>query len=171
MSIEYTYEVVMVDAPSRCMEVRYTSVGRPPMNVSTRIPYAGETLESVVEMYSPVRYWEEQDTAIVPPNVGTTGTKVPPAPAGVTVADYTRAVQNVLDSVAATRNYDGILSACTYATSAVPKFQAEGLACVAWRDAVWSSCYATLAQVEAQAIPQPTVAELVASLPSIVWPA
>lgn len=170
MSIEYTYEVVMVDAPARCMEVRYTSAGRAPVNVSARIPYVGETLESVIAMYSPVRFWEEQEANITPPTVGVTGTWTPPPPPAVTTADYTRAVQAALDAKATERNYDGILSACTYVASNVPKFQAEGAACVAWRDAVWAYCYDILAQVQAQTLPQPTVAELVAGMPQLTWP-
>ena len=43
--------------------------------------------------------------------------------------------QKRLDDFAKTRNYDGILSACTYATSEVPKFNAEGVYCVQIRDA------------------------------------
>ena len=94
-----------------------------------------------------------------------------PEPPAVTTTDYTRAVQAALDSKARERNYDGILSACTYVTSGVPKFQAEGQVCVAWRDAVWAYCYDVLAQVQAQTIPQPTVAELVAGMPTLTWPA
>jgi hypothetical protein len=170
MSIEYTYEIVSVDTPNRCMEVRYTSAGRNPVHVSARIPYAGESLDSVILMYSPVRYWEEQAAEITPPVVGLTGAWTPPPLPAVTTADYINAVQFALDAKARERNYDGILSACTYATSTVPKFQAEGQACVAWRDAVWAYCYAVMAQVAAQEIPQPTVEALVAGLPELVWP-
>jgi hypothetical protein len=88
-----------------------------------------------------------------------------------TVAEYTAAIQAMLDTKARERNYDGILSACTYATSTVPRFQAEGQACVAWRDAVWSTAYDLMAQVEAGQLAQPTLAGLLALLPPMAWPA
>lgn len=81
MSIEYTYEIISVDEAARCMEVVYTSVGRATIHVSARLPYEGETLEGVIDMYSPVRYWEEQELPVVVPQVGQTGTITPPEPA------------------------------------------------------------------------------------------
>ena len=48
-----------------------------------------------------------------------------------------QAVKAHLDTVVQARDYDSIVSACTYATSAVPNYQADGQACVNWRDAVW----------------------------------
>lgn len=80
-------------------------------------------------------------------------------------------VQDRLDAFARTRNYDGILSACTYATSTVPKFQAEGQYCVNARDATWSSLYAMLAEVQAGTRPVPTsYADIEPELPPLVWP-
>lgn len=91
------------------------------------------------------------------------------APA-LTAADFTVAVQAHLDATARTRNYDSILSACTYATSSNATFAAEGLAAVAWRDAVWAYCYAELAKVQAGArsVPASTSA-FIAELPTIAW--
>jgi hypothetical protein len=86
------------------------------------------------------------------------------------VPDYVAAVQAMLDAKAQGRRYDSILSACTYATSTQPKFQAEGQACVAWRDAVWSKCYQLMADVDAGVLAQPTVEELLAMLPTMEWP-
>lgn len=77
---------------------------------------------------------------------------------GVEVAGYGQvifqkalevAVQTHLDDAAKVLGYDNILSACTYATSAIPKFHAEGLSFVAWRDAVWDYCNTALAAVQA----------------------
>jgi hypothetical protein len=92
-------------------------------------------------------------------------------PAPPTLAEYTAAMQAVLDTTAKARNYDGILSACTYATSTVDKFRAEGQACVEWRDKVWAFGYDLLARVDAGQTPAPALADLAAILPQMVWPA
>ena len=87
-------------------------------------------------------------------------------------AAFTAAIQCRLDDFARTRNYDGILSACTYATSTVPKFKAEGQACVNLRDATWAAAYDVLAKVQAGQRAMPTsIADIEADLPALVWPA
>ena len=74
----------------------------------------------------------------------------PPAPTvQQIVSSFTKSIQSRLDVFANTRGYDGILSACTYAASAVPKFAAEGLDAVNARDATWASCYTIMADVQA----------------------
>ena len=93
----------------------------------------------------------------------------PPTPEQI-IAQYTDGVQQHLDTFARTRNYDGILSAATYATSQVPKFKAEGQYAVEARDATWAKCYEVLAAVEAGSRPMPTLDELLAELPALVWP-
>lgn len=80
------------------------------------------------------------------------------------------AVQQHLDATAQARGYDSMLSACTYAASTSTRFQPEGAACVAWRDAVWLHCHGVLAAVIAGTRPAPTAAELLAELPAIQWP-
>ncbi|MDD5479641.1 hypothetical protein [Rhodoferax sp.] len=83
-----------------------------------------------------------------------------------------QAVQARLDAFAATRNYDGILSACTYATSTVPKFAAEGQAAVNARDQTWAALYEMLGNVQAGAWLMPTsFADVEPLLPVLVWPA
>ncbi|WP_236214452.1 hypothetical protein [Metapseudomonas otitidis] len=82
----------------------------------------------------------------------------------------TGAVQAYMDSVAQQRNYDSVLSLCTYATSTIPRFQAEGQAGVVWRDACWQLGYDLIAQVRAGEAPIPTEAELLAMLPPMQWP-
>ena len=86
------------------------------------------------------------------------------------IADFTQRVQQHLDDFARTRGYDGILSACTYATSVNPKFAAEGQYAVEARDATWAKCYEVLAAVEAGSRPMPTLDELLAELPVLTWP-
>ena len=91
-------------------------------------------------------------------------------PTPLPIKDYTDAVQIHLDSTVKTRNYDGILSACSYTGSSVPKFAAEAQACVLWRDSVWTTCYAILAEVQSGKRPAPTSAELLDMLPAMNWP-
>ena len=94
----------------------------------------------------------------------------PPPSAQEIIAQYTAAVQLRLDTFFQSRGYDGILSAATYATSTVLKFQVEGQYAVEARDATWAKCYEILAAVEGGTSPMPTEAELLAELPELVWP-
>lgn len=95
--------------------------------------------------------------------------KLPPTVAEI-IATYTAAIQKRLDDFARTRNYDGILSAATYAVSVVPKFKAEGQHAVEARDATWAKGYEILAAVEAGTRPLPTLEALAAELPALAWP-
>lgn len=87
-----------------------------------------------------------------------------------TVAIYTAKVQARLDDFAKTRNYDSMLSACTYATSTVPRFAQEAAYCVDMRDATWSTCYGIVAAVKAGNRPMPTWAQIESELPALSWP-
>lgn len=89
-----------------------------------------------------------------------------------TKAAIVAATQSRLDTFAQTRNYDGILSACTYATSSVPKFAAEGQYCVDARDATWATLYTIMGEVLAQTRPMPeSFADVAPLLPALAWPA
>ena len=80
--------------------------------------------------------------------------------------------QERLDAFARTREYDGILSACTYASSTMPKFRAEGQYCVDVRDLTWAKLYEMMAEVEAGTRPMPGGYEdIEAELPPLAWPA
>ena len=88
------------------------------------------------------------------------------------IAEVTAATQKRLDDFARTRNYDGILSACTYATSSMPKFTAEGQYAVDVRDNTWATLYAIMGEVQAGTRPMPTgFADIEADLPVLAWPA
>lgn len=102
---------------------------------------------------------------------GWSDTPPPPPPPTVEeqIAAFTNAIQAHLDGFAQTRNYDGIMSAATYAASTVPKFRAEGQYAVAGRDAVWATAYAVLDEVLAGGRPMPTIEEVIAELPPLEW--
>lgn len=81
-------------------------------------------------------------------------------------------VQQRLDEFARTRNYDGILSACTYLGSPVPQFHIEAEYAIDVRARTWATMYSILAQVEAGTLPMPkTFDEVAVMLPVLEWPA
>lgn len=81
------------------------------------------------------------------------------------------ATQSRLDSFAKTRNYDGILSACTYATSSIPKFAEEGQYAVNARDTTWATLYSYMAEVKAGTKPVPSgFSDVEPILPALYWP-
>lgn len=96
--------------------------------------------------------------------------KKPPIFIPPTLQEYTNYVQDYLDSKAQERNYDGILSACSYAASIDAKFSAEGNACLAWRDNVWKICYQILDDVNSGHRTAPTFEQLKSELPILTWP-
>lgn len=91
--------------------------------------------------------------------------------AGQVVAAYIAHIQKRLDDFARTRGYDGVLSCCTYATSTVAKFKAEGQYMVDARDQTWSAAYRIFGEVEAGVRPVPALDALDAELPDLSWPA
>lgn len=86
-------------------------------------------------------------------------------------AEIVTATQKRLDDFAKTRNYDGILSVCTYAADLNPKFASEGQYCIDARGATWTKLYEILAEVEAGTRPMPSsYADIEFELPPLVWP-
>ena len=79
--------------------------------------------------------------------------------------------QERLDNFAKTRNYDNILSACTYAASTVPRFASDGQYCINLRDATWAILYSVLADVVSGARPMPnSFYDIETLLPLMEWP-
>jgi hypothetical protein len=87
----------------------------------------------------------------------------PPLTAEQIIATLTASVQTHLDSAARAKGYDGILSAASYAGDA--NFGAEGTIFRDWRGAVWATCYAIMADVEAGNRPTPDATTLISELP------
>ncbi|MDP3351800.1 MAG: hypothetical protein Q8S92_22675 [Hydrogenophaga sp.] len=87
-------------------------------------------------------------------------------------AMFVAAIQQRLDAFAQTRGYDGILSACTYATSSIPRFSVEGQCAVDLRDLTWEAAYQVLAEVQAGTRAMPaSLDDIAADLPTLEWPA
>ena len=85
------------------------------------------------------------------------------------VEGFKSAIQNTLDEAARAKGYDDIISACSYA--GYPNvFQAEAIAFGQWRATVWAYGYGELDKVIAGTRPVPTIAEILAELPSLVLP-
>jgi len=98
---------------------------------------------------------------------GTAVVQRPPVVVLPTVAEYTEAVQKHLDAKAQSKNYDDIVSACSYAGAPNP-FQAEGTAFVGWRGDVWAKCYQVMGAVQQGTRTAPTIEALIAELPVLV---
>jgi len=79
--------------------------------------------------------------------------------------------QERLDNFAKTRNYDGIMSCCTYSGSSNTKFQTEGQYCMQQRDATWTTLYQIMAEVESGTRPPPqSFSDIESELPVLSWP-
>lgn len=86
-----------------------------------------------------------------------------------TIQSFKDAIQNTLDEAARAKNYDDIVSACSYA--GYPNiFQAEAIAFGQWRANVWAYGYGELDKVISGARPVPTIPEIIAELPVLVLP-
>jgi hypothetical protein len=72
-TISYTYEITRVDPDAKAMDILYTSPEYGTTLVGARMPWDGETVEQIAQMYSPVRNWIEQTLAVAPVSAGTSG--------------------------------------------------------------------------------------------------
>ncbi|MGX1786137.1 hypothetical protein ACWIGM_05330 [Bosea sp. NPDC055332] len=94
----------------------------------------------------------------------------PPAAAPVTLDDYRRAIQAHVDASANERGYDSGSSCASYFRSTNSRWAGEATAFIAWRDAVWAFAYTELVKVEDGQRERPSVAGILAELPSLAWP-
>lgn len=77
------------------------------------------------------------------------------------------AIQSMLDAAAQARGFDSIFTAATYIGSAVPKFAADAQALRDWRDLCWATAYAIMDDVLAGAREMPTLADVLAEMPTL----
>lgn len=98
----------------------------------------------------------------------------PPAKTlGEIAADMEKALEHYTDTVAnnGPRRYRSAESCVSYADDPDPAVAAEAAAFTAWRSAFWAAADQMKADVLAGLRPIPTLAEAIAELPQIQWPA
>jgi hypothetical protein len=86
------------------------------------------------------------------------------------ITDYQDAIQSHIDATAVSKQFNDGVTLASYKASTNALWASQATAFIAWRDQVWEQAYVKMASVQAGQIPQPTVADVVASLPAIVWP-
>lgn len=74
-TINYSYEVVSVDTENRVMEIIYSSDEYGNHRVGARMPFEDESIDDIIEMYSPVAEWLEKSRPVTPVNKGRKGNK------------------------------------------------------------------------------------------------
>ena len=90
----------------------------------------------------------------------------PPLTPAQLVVMYEAAAQDLLDATAVSWGYLDCATCITYAGSTVAKFSSDAKAISAWRDAIWTECYAILTSVNAGTMLIPsTTAEFLKLLP------
>lgn len=92
-----------------------------------------------------------------------------PAPTP-TITDYENAIQNLVDSTAREKQFRDGVTLASYIGSTIPKWAAEAMAFVAWRDNVWRYAYGELAKFQAGQRPQPTIEQFLDEIAPIAWP-
>lgn len=98
---------------------------------------------------------------------GETFATEPPAP---TLADaaaaLSAAVQTWLDTTARANGYDSIASCISYRGSSIAQWDADAIAALAWRDAVWLAAFQwQQAALDNPPASFPTAADVIATLP------
>lgn len=80
-------------------------------------------------------------------------------------------VSKNLDVFAQTKNYDSIVSACTYSTSSVQKFAEDGAYCIELRSATWAKVYEIFGEIDSGVRQLPSgYDEIKGELPVMQWP-
>ncbi len=88
----------------------------------------------------------------------------------VSITDYENAIQSLVDNTAREKQFRDGVTLASYIGSTIPKWAAEAMAFVAWRDNVWRYSYGELAKVQAGTRPQPTVEKFLDEIARIAWP-
>ena len=95
-------------------------------------------------------------------------TQVPMSQQAV-ILEFTDALEAMYDAKAQEKKYDTRYT-CALRAGYASAFQAEGLAFAQWMDTCNANAYTTMASVLAGQTPMPTVAGLLAQMPTFTWP-
>ena len=87
-----------------------------------------------------------------------------------TVKDYENAVQKYLDDTVQQKGYDNVYTCLSYKGDPDPIFSADADAVLSWRSTVWRTAQGILNDWQQGKIEQPTVSQVLAQLPTLVWP-
>lgn len=85
--------------------------------------------------------------------------------------EYAEAIQKHIDTTAQSKDYENGVSLVSYNDSTNTKWASEAQTFIVWRDSVWAYAYNLMEQVKQGLAVQPTIEQLIAQLPQIVWPA
>lgn len=85
------------------------------------------------------------------------------------IRQYSKAIDLHINKIARSKQYNDAVSLASYADSTNSQWKQEALTFIAWRDSVWLFAFEKLKEVQQGLIPQPTIEELIVSLPTINW--
>lgn len=88
----------------------------------------------------------------------------------LTVTQKAEYVQKFIDDTAKSKDFGDGIACATYVTSTNEQWEAQALAFVAWRDAVWVYSYTEFAKMETHERETPAIEDFLTELPEMVWP-
>lgn len=80
------------------------------------------------------------------------------------------AIRELVEAKPLERGYDNLITLTSYTTSSNAQWKSEADAFIAWRDSVFAYAYQTLADVQAELIPLPSLEDFMAGVPTLTWP-
>lgn len=83
--------------------------------------------------------------------------------------EYANEIQKYVDNIARSKQYNDAISLSSYVNSTNQLWKQEAEIFTAWRDSVWVFVFNKMDEVKQGISEQPTLEELIASLPQITW--
>lgn len=148
----------------------------PPTDIPTNnVAVFNDNKWELVKDHRGETWWKDHKTSIVieelgdPLDLGYFKDQPEAPPYIPTIQDYSLAIQRHIDATAKSKQYNDSVSLVSYINSTNQQWKQEAEIFTAWRDSVWQYAFNLLEQVQQGTLPQPTIEELVNSLPQINW--